>query len=96
LAANARALPELVDHGLNGYLFNPYSSADLADTIRQFLARSDKWKVMGGISLQKARPHQIWNTVQRYVEWYESVLGRGRMLQLPAVTASTASRSSGD
>jgi hypothetical protein len=51
---------------------------------------------MGGISLQKARPHQIWNTVQRYVEWYESVLGRGRMLQLPAVTASTASRSSGD
>lgn len=96
LAANARALPELVDHGLNGYLFNPYSPADLADTIRLFLARSDRWKAMGGISLQKARPHQIWNTVQRYVEWYESVLGRGGMLHLPSVTASTASRSSGD
>ena len=31
---------------------------------------------MGLAGLEKARPHHLSNTIQRYVEWYESVIGR--------------------
>lgn len=76
LAANARALPELVQHGANGYLFNPQDAESLAATIRLFLSQQADWEAMGEASLLRARPHQIDNTIARYVEWYESVRRR--------------------
>jgi 1,2-diacylglycerol 3-alpha-glucosyltransferase len=76
LAANARALPELVEHGVNGYLFNPQNAESLAETIRYFLEHRAQWAPMGQAGLQKARPHQLHFTILRYVEWYESVRGR--------------------
>ncbi|MHA7294587.1 glycosyltransferase [Arthrobacter sp. HLT1-21] len=38
LLANAMALPHLVDHGVNGYLFTPHDSTELADRITQLLS----------------------------------------------------------
>lgn len=73
LAANARALPELVENGVNGFLFSPHSEVGLRNTIRRFLANRDRWRAMGEASIRKARPHQLQHTVARYVEWYESV-----------------------
>jgi glycosyltransferase involved in cell wall biosynthesis len=80
LAANARALPELVEHGVNGYLFTPHNARSIAQTIQQFLSHRQRWSQMGQAGLQKARPHQLQNTIQRYVEWYESVCGRGMVM----------------
>jgi 1,2-diacylglycerol 3-alpha-glucosyltransferase len=88
LAANARALPELVEHGVNGYLFNPQNAASLAATITQFLGRPERWAAMGQASLQRARPHQLDFTIARYVEWYESV--RRRLLTSQARPANYA------
>lgn len=76
LAANARALPELVEHGVNGYLFGPHNEVSLRDTIRQFLAHPERWVAMGEASLEKVRPHQLQRTVVCYVEWYEGVCRR--------------------
>lgn len=76
LAANARALPELVQHGANGYLFNPQDAESLAAIIRLFLSQEADWEAMGQASLLRARPHQLDNTIARYVEWYESVRRR--------------------
>lgn len=76
LAANARALPELVEHGVNGYLFKPFNAASIAGTVQLFLSKRQRWQEMGLTSLEKARPHHLSNTVQRYLEWYEGVLGR--------------------
>jgi glycosyltransferase involved in cell wall biosynthesis len=81
LAANARALPELVEHGVNGYLFNPQNAASLADNIRAFLSMPERWAEMGQASLERARPHQLQHTIKRYVEWYESVLGRSLIVR---------------
>ncbi len=78
LAANARALPELVEHGINGYLFNPQDAQSLAAVIRQFLHNPQQWPTMGHASLQRARPHQLAFTIKRYVEWYESVRERSQ------------------
>jgi glycosyltransferase involved in cell wall biosynthesis len=81
LAANARALPELVEHGVNGYLFNPQNAESLADNIRNFLNHPERWAAMGQASLLRARPHQLGHTIKRYVEWYESVLGRSMLVK---------------
>lgn len=76
LLANARALPELVEHGVNGYLFNPFNPASIAGTVQLFMSKRSRWPEMGQASLEKSRPHHLSNTIQRYVEWYEGVLGR--------------------
>jgi 1,2-diacylglycerol 3-alpha-glucosyltransferase len=81
LAANARALPELVEHGTNGFLFNPQNAESLAESIQLFLSMPARWQEMGQASLQRARPHQLENTIKRYVEWYESILGRSLMVK---------------
>ena len=81
LAANARALPELVQHDVNGLLFNAHNPANLAATIDRFLAMQTRWRWMGEASLERVQPHQIQNTIQRYVEWYESVCGRTLIMQ---------------
>ena len=41
-----------------------------------FLSKRERWAEMGEASLAKSRPHHLSNTVQRYIEWYESVIGR--------------------
>jgi glycosyltransferase involved in cell wall biosynthesis len=76
LLANARALPELVEHGVNGYLFNPFNPVSIAGTVQLFVNKRSRWPEMGKASLEKSRAHHLSNTVQRYVEWYEGVLGR--------------------
>ena len=76
LAANARALPELVEHGVNGYLFKPFNAASIAGIVQLFLSKRQRWAEMGLAGLEKSRPHHLSNTIQRYVEWYESVIGR--------------------
>lgn len=88
LAADARALPELVEHGANGYLFKPHNAVSLCETVGLFLERRSRWPQMGQASLEMARPHHIQNTIQRYVEWYESV--RGRRLVMHGVRTGSA------
>lgn len=80
LAANARALPELVQHDVNGMLFNAHNPANLAAAICRFLEMRPRWHWMGEASLERVEPHQIQNTIQRYVEWYESVCGRNLIM----------------
>ena len=64
-----------MEHGVNGFLFNPQNAESLAENIRRFLSMPERWAEMGQASLQRARPHQLQHTIKRYVEWYESVLG---------------------
>ena len=82
LVANARALPELVEHGVNGYLFKPFNPASIAGTVQLFLSKRSRWPEMGLAGLERSRPHHLVNTIQRYTEWYESVMAG------PAMTLS--------
>jgi glycosyltransferase involved in cell wall biosynthesis len=76
LAANAKALPELVEPGVNGYLFAPH---DVDDVVRQLMAllhHREQWTTMGLASRAKAKTHTHWRTVERYAEWYAQVRPR--------------------
>jgi 1,2-diacylglycerol 3-alpha-glucosyltransferase len=70
LAANARALPELVKDGVNGYLFAPGDPADAARRMAQLVDERDRWPEMGRASLARVAPHSLANTLRRYEELY--------------------------
>lgn len=73
VAANARALPELVKHGENGVLFNPGEAQDLTRKINDLLSRSDLDK-LGKSSCELIKSHDIRETARIYEDLYESLI----------------------
>ncbi len=73
LAANARALPELVENAVNGYLFRAGDVADAAQRIAKLADHPESWAKMGAASLKIAHRHSLSNTLQRYQELYRSL-----------------------
>ncbi len=88
LAANARALPELVEPGTNGYLFKPGDAADAARCMARLVDERGLWSAMGAASLARVAAHSLSTTVLRYAELYER-LARS---PLPAASRSTRRR----
>lgn len=73
LAADARALPELVRNGVNGYLFRVGDVDDAARRMAQLADERERWPAMGEASLAMARPHSLTHTVRRYEELYRDL-----------------------
>jgi glycosyltransferase involved in cell wall biosynthesis len=70
LAANARALPELVKPDVNGYLFAPHDVDDAARQITRLLDNRSRWAEMSQASLENVAPHTHLRTIERYANWY--------------------------
>lgn len=75
LAANARALPELVKHKINGYLFQCDDPADAARGLEWLADQRSNWQALSQASLDIVSKHDIQNTIQRYREIYRSLAG---------------------
>jgi 1,2-diacylglycerol 3-alpha-glucosyltransferase len=73
LAARANALPELVDEGLNGSLFQPGDAADAARKMTWLADHPERWNEMGQSSLNKVKPHNLENVLQSYEALYHSI-----------------------
>jgi 1,2-diacylglycerol 3-alpha-glucosyltransferase len=74
LAARARALPELVEPHVNGYLFELNNAADAARGLAALADKRAEWASMGATSLAKAGLHSLANTIQRYANFYQTML----------------------
>jgi glycosyltransferase involved in cell wall biosynthesis len=74
LVARSKALPELVNHGQNGYLFAPGSVEDAARWMGQLADHPETWPSMGAASLEKVQPHSIDNVLERYENLYRVCL----------------------
>lgn len=77
LLADARALPELVSEGVNGYLFKPGDPVDVARAMTLMLDLRERWPQMGAASLDAARRHHLDNTLRIYERLYEAVIHGG-------------------
>ncbi len=73
LAAGARALPELVQSGVNGYLFRPGDALDAARYLARLAGERARWPAMGQESLRIARRHAMGHTIARYEALYQEV-----------------------
>ncbi len=74
LLADAVALPDLVAHGQNGYLFKPGDANDAACYMEMLANQRGQWEQMGKASLEKAQYHSLENTIRRYEKLYQLVL----------------------
>jgi glycosyltransferase involved in cell wall biosynthesis len=75
LAANARALPELVTPDINGALFEPGKPEAVAQRMAWLLANSRRWDNMGKAGRSRAVAHSLENTVRRYEDLYRRLGG---------------------
>lgn len=74
IVADAKALPELVEIGKNGYTFKAYDKIDLASKINQVLSSKDLER-LGKESLKKVQEHDITITAKKYEDVYKSLVG---------------------
>lgn len=70
LAANAQALPELVEHQINGYLFTPGDAGEAAEGLAWLGNRPDNWMAMCMASIKRAYGHSLEHIVAEYTSWY--------------------------
>jgi glycosyltransferase involved in cell wall biosynthesis len=75
LAADARALPELVWEGINGRLFRSGDPDDAARGIALLLEERHRWAEMGAASRILACGHSMESTIRRYEALYRSLCG---------------------
>jgi len=76
LAANARALPELVQTDVNGYLFKSNDPEDAAQGIEYLMSVRDQWLEMGKASVKRAQLHSLESSIKHYEEHYKMIFER--------------------
>ncbi len=79
LAADARALPELVTQGVNGYLFRACDAEDEARQMEHLLNERVNWARMGQASFEHAQAHSLQNTIKHFEEHYGTIVERPRV-----------------
>jgi 1,2-diacylglycerol 3-alpha-glucosyltransferase len=79
LAARARALPELVKEGKNGYLFKPGDAREAAHYMGLLADDTQRWAEMGAASLKKVQWHGLSNTVQSYETLYAALVPKSSL-----------------
>lgn len=70
LAADAVALPELVHHGRNGYLFTPGDSVMLAEQLTDLFSDAGLRRRMGQESLRMVQKHAVAKTMEAFEAAY--------------------------
>ncbi len=74
LAANRRALPELVDDEKNGFLFELDRPEVLGDKIIKIMEDAPLRKKMATASLEKIKPHDIQSVVSQFENIYKKAI----------------------
>lgn len=71
VAADAMALPHLVQHGENGYLFQPGNDRELAEAVTHVLtAQPEEYERMQHASLEAVQSHDIDRTLDTFESLY--------------------------
>lgn len=79
IASNAGGMPEVVTHGLDGYLVEPHDVATAGKFALEILTRSDRGRAMGQQARVSARRHYCSNDViPQYEAYYQKVLETSR------------------
>jgi len=85
VAADAMALPHLVHHGRNGWLYTPGTVGELTASLASLLSDEVLRSRMGAVSREIAAEHAIGGTLDRFEAIYRQVLAQQ---QTPAPAAA--------
>jgi N-acetyl-alpha-D-glucosaminyl L-malate synthase BshA len=79
IATNVGGLPEVVQHGVDGYLVNPGDVKEAGRYALEILSRTDRGREMGQQARRNAKSKFCANDViPRYEEYYRRVLSESR------------------
>lgn len=78
LGVDAVALPELVHHEENGYLFSMEDSGKLTEKIIKMLSDKNMMQKMGKKSLEIIQQHDINKVMERYEFLYEKIINENK------------------
>lgn len=81
VVADKYALPELVEVGENGYLFQPGDEKDLAARIVEVLQDDNKRKQMGAKSRQLVQKHSRDRVITDYFDLYQKIIDQRRAVK---------------
>jgi glycosyltransferase involved in cell wall biosynthesis len=79
-AVNATCIPELVQHGVNGYLAEPGDITALANNIRVLLLDSPKARAMGKAGRALVESHTAQHSLDLHEKFYQELIGEPSML----------------
>ena len=75
IATNVGGLPEVITHGVDGYLFEPGDVATAAKYALDILTRADRGRMMGEMARTNARRQYCSkDIIPLYEAYYEKVL----------------------
>ena len=74
VAVKAGAVPELVKHGKNGYIYEPDNENSIARGILRILSDKDLHEKMSNEAIKRIEKHDISHTLTRMEEIYHTVL----------------------
>jgi len=92
LVANAQALPELVQEGINGMLFQTGDAVDAARCMAELADHPACWPGLGEASLRKVQPHSIEKVLLSYQDIYQKVQPPPRSIRSHAVSPAQRQR----
>jgi L-malate glycosyltransferase len=76
IATNVGGIPEVVEHGVDGFMFEPREVETAAKYAIEILSRSDRGRAMGQVARVNARKKYCANDViPKYEAYYRQVLG---------------------
>lgn len=74
VGADALGLKDVITHGVDGYLFRPGSSDELANDVIRLLADEPRWQKMGRKAREKAEKFSSKRIGELWVRFYSSLL----------------------
>lgn len=74
VGANALGLKDVITHGVDGYLFRPSISDELANYVLKLLADKRRWRKMGKKAREKAEKFSSKRIGKLWVKFYSSLL----------------------
>jgi glycosyltransferase involved in cell wall biosynthesis len=74
IGANASAIPEIVHHGVNGFLHVPGSSDDLADRIVQLVEDPELRENLGQRGLELVQHHALRESISQFESIFRDVI----------------------
>jgi 1,2-diacylglycerol 3-alpha-glucosyltransferase len=74
IASDSMAIPELVEDGVNGFLFEPGNSSQVSEKILTLAGSKDLRQKMGYNGVQAIKKHRFDHTLDQYEDLYRKVL----------------------
>ncbi len=71
ISSNLGGVPELIEDGETGYLFEPGNPKDLAQKMSEFLLHPEKMKIFGEVAYNKIVNNTLGNQVKKIVDIYD-------------------------